>query len=143
MSNIPSGDDSPPPLNLNAVRRARGVVQQGAEGQHTEVLYVLLRDLLGAYDSLAARLAVLAVERTAPVDRTEVERIARQATCHTVIEPGNYGQTVFGSSRGADGSVTVHMSSWPRAREATEALRRAGYDATHIGDTGVLVRGRS
>ena len=58
-----------PPLDLGAVMRAREVVRTSTEAGSGIVAVSYLSDLLAAYDALAARHAVLAVQQTGGFDR--------------------------------------------------------------------------
>lgn len=50
----------------------------------------------------------------------------------------NYGQTVLGYNRVGDNTFLVRMSSWPRMREASEALLEAGYQVGTFGNNIVV-----
>lgn len=68
MSTIPQGSsdparNEPPPLNVDAVRRARAEVE--AHSADLGGMWLLV-DLLEAYDNLAARYAWLAANAAAP-----------------------------------------------------------------------------
>lgn len=52
---------------------------------------------------------------------TQSRAIAQRATAH------NEGQTVYAQKLGLDGTVSLKMSSWPRANEAKRALEKEGY----------------
>lgn len=55
-----------------------------------------------------------------PSNLDEVVAIAREATAH------NAGETVWETREITGGQYVLRMSSWPRAAEATKALRGRG-----------------
>lgn len=77
------------------------------------------------------------------MDSDDVDRaveIVRRATSHNEGEPIVSVATVGGSLLDGDFTrVDLTMSSWPRAEEALNALRRDGFRAVRQGDCGVMV----
>lgn len=53
--------------------------------------------------------------------KTQANAIAHYSTAH------NEGNTVYEQELGLDGTVSLKMSSWPRANEAKMALEKKGY----------------
>lgn len=77
------------------------------------------------------------------MDQDDVDRaveIARRATAHNSGTTVLRVNTVAGSLLGEEVTrVDLTMSSWPRAEEAVNALRRDGFHAYHTGDVTVTV----